>query len=189
MPIASVTVFTGSASGVDQRYAQRAAGLGSCLAERGLALVYGGGDVGLMGAVADAALNAHGAVVGVMPQSLFDREIAHTGLTRLEVVADMHERKTRMANLGDAFVALPGGVGTLEEFFEAWTWQQLGLHAKPVGLCDATFWAPLVTMLDHMVEQGFVRRQLLDSLVIADDPEDVIDRLCAWTPSNGHRSR
>ncbi|TQL60122.1 hypothetical protein FB474_1504 [Oryzihumus leptocrescens] len=181
-PLRAVTVFTGAAPGAEPGYARRAAELAAAFAEAGIDVVYGGGNVGLMGAIADAALTAGGNVVGVMPQHLVDREVAHRDLTRLEVVGSMHERKLRMADLGDAFVALPGGAGTLEELFEAWTWLQLGIHTKPVALYDAQFWAPLVSMLDHMVTQGFIRPEDRDGLVIASDPDGLIRGLKAWAP-------
>lgn len=134
--------------------------LGRHLAERGLTLVYGGGAVGLMGTVADAALAAGGEVIGIIPQSLQEAEIGHKGLTRLEVVDGMHARKARMAELADAFIALPGGLGTLEELFEVWTWGQLGYHAKPLGLLEVNgFYDPLLTFLDHLVDERFVRAE------------------------------
>lgn len=180
--IRSVAVFTGAKDGTDPRYRAEAAALGQELAHAGITLVYGGGKVGLMGAVADAALAGGGAVVGVMPQHLVDGEIAHPGLTRLEVVQTMHERKQRMSDLSDAFVALPGGGGTLDELFEAWTWQQLGVHSKPVALHDATFWAPLIALLDHMAVEGFVRPEDRASLVVCDTTHQLLTDLEGWTP-------
>lgn len=135
-----------------------------------------------MGAVADAALDAGGAVVGVMPQHLVDGEIAHPRLSQLEVVTTMHERKARMVELADAFVALPGGAGTLDELFEAWTWQQLGIHSKPVALLGRGFWQPLVALLEHMTDTGFVRREDLDTLVVADSASELGSTLAGWTP-------
>jgi uncharacterized protein (TIGR00730 family) len=162
-----VAVFTGSASGPDpivdevRRFAQE-------LARAGVDIVYGGGRVGLMGVVADAALAAGGQVIGVMPGHLVDRELAHRGLSRFEVVADMHERKARMAALADAFIALPGGAGTLEEIFEAWTWSQLGLHQKPVALLNIDgFFDALLQQLDVMAETGFLSRAQLSALGVA----------------------
>lgn len=180
--IRSVAVFTGARDGASPRYAELARALGSHLAAQGVTLVYGGGKVGLMGAVADAALSAGGAAVGVMPQHLVDREIAHPDLTELHVVGSMHERKQRMADLADAFIVLPGGAGTLEEFFEAWTWQQLGIHAKPIALLDGAYWGPLTAMLGHMVDEGFVRAADRDSLLVADTAEQALDHLGEWTP-------
>ncbi len=179
-PVSAVTVFTGSAAGVDPRYAELTRELATDLAGRGVDVVYGGGHVGLMGVLADTALAAGGRVVGVMPRHLVDGEIAHPRLSELEVVADMHERKLRMAELGDAFVALPGGAGTLEEFFEVWTWQQLGLHPKPVVLYDAQFWAPLTALIDHMVAEGFLRQVYRDSLIVVDAPDELAAALERW---------
>ena len=182
-PLRRVTIFTGSASGARPAYARAVADLARALAGQGVGLVYGGSRAGLMGVAADAALAAGGEVVGVMPQALVDREIAHTGLTELEVVAGMHERKMRMADLGDAFVALPGGAGTLEEFFEAWTWQQLGLHAKPVALYDiGGFWAPLLDTIDRMVGEGFLPAAHRESLIVAGAPTALLDTLSRWKP-------
>ncbi len=158
MEPARICVFCGSAAGTRPEYAEAAAELGTALATRGLGLVYGGASVGLMGVVADAALAAGGEVVGVIPQALVDREVAHPGLTELHVVGTMHERKARMAELSGAFVVLPGGMGTLEELFEVVTWSQLGLHAKPIVLLDvAGYWAGLAAFLDHAGAEGFVR--------------------------------
>src|SRR5690242_19910008 len=151
-------VYCGSSDGVDRQYREAASELGAGLGAAGIGLVFGGGRVGLMGALADAALAAGGEVVGVIPRFLLDREVAHEGVTQLEVVESMHERKARMATLGDAFLALPGGAGTLEELFEVWTWQFLGLHRLPVGLLDvAGYWQPLLALAGHMVETGFLR--------------------------------
>ena len=158
--------------------------LGRHLAERGLTLVYGGGAVGLMGTVADAALAAGGEVIGIIPQSLQEAEIGHKGLTRLEVVDGMHARKARMAELADAFIALPGGLGTLEELFEVWTWGQLGYHAKPLGLLEVNgFYDPLLTFLDHLVDERFVRAEHRGMLQRGASPEALLDSLAAWTPS------
>src|SRR5215207_8224445 len=154
----SVCVFCGSSSGASPAYGEAARALGAHLAREGLTLVYGGASVGTMGVVADAALAAGGRVVGVIPRGLVAREIAHPGLTELVVVDSMHERKAAMADRADAFVALPGGLGTLEELFEVWTWGLLGIHAKPVALLDADgFYDPLLAFLDRAVDEGFVR--------------------------------
>lgn len=178
-----LTVFTGSAAGHEPVFADAATTFGTALAEAGVGLVYGGGQVGLMGAVADAALAAGAEVIGVMPQALADREIAHRGLTRLEVVANMHARKLRMAGLGDAFVALPGGAGTLEELFEAWTWQQLGTHTKPVALLDVDgYWQPLLSLIDSMTDRGFLSPAFRDTLITATDAADLLDQLTGWRP-------
>jgi uncharacterized protein (TIGR00730 family) len=145
---------------------------------RGLRLVYGGASVGLMGALADTALECGAEIVGVIPRGLVDREIAHAGLTQLHVVETMHERKAMMAELADAFVALPGGIGTLEELFEVWTWGQLGLHDKPYGVLNVSgYYTPLIRFLDHAVDDGFVRPRQRAHLTVADDPGTLLDRL------------
>lgn len=184
MALKSICVFCGASTGANPLYREAAAAMGRNLAERGMTLVYGGGAVGLMGVVADAALAAGGQVIGIIPQSLKDAEIGHAGLTRLEVVDGMHARKARMAELADAFVALPGGLGTLEELFEVWTWGQLGYHAKPLGLLDVGgFYAGLGQFLDHLVEEGFVRAQYREMLQREATPEALLERLEAWQPS------
>jgi hypothetical protein len=172
-----VCVFTGSHPGADPCYLETAAGLGRALARRGITLVYGGAHVGLMGAVADAALAGGGRVVGVMPQTLVDREVAHRGLTELIVTTDMHARKARMAELADAFLALPGGYGTLEELFEVVTWSQLGLHRKPIGLLDSGgFWQGMLAFLAHTRTQGFIPEQGL-VLPCDSEPDRILDLL------------
>ena len=171
-------VFCGSAMGVGPAYRLAAQALGRVLAERGVGLVYGGGRVGLMGVVADAVLAGGGEVVGVMPEALVAREIAHPGLTALRVVGSMHERKAVMAAESDAFVALPGGIGTLEELFEVWTWAQLGIHAKPCGVLDVGgYYAPLLAFLDRGVAEGFVRPAQRAALLVDDEPGRMVDRL------------
>ncbi len=158
MSLASVCIFCGASTGTNPVYREAAIALGQELARRKLTLVYGGGAVGLMGVVADAALAAGGEVIGIIPKSLKNSEIGHEGLTRLEVVDGMHARKARMAELSDAFIALPGGLGTLEELFEVWTWGQLGYHGKPLGLLEVNgFYQKLTGFLDHVVGEGFVR--------------------------------
>lgn len=180
--ISHLTVFTGSATGADLGYQREVRRLGTQLAHEGIGVVFGGGRVGLMGHIADAALEAGGEAHGVIPDVLVEREAAHPGLTRLDVVADMHERKRRMAEHGDAFIALPGGMGTLEEFFEAWTWQYLNIHHKPVGLYNiGGFWDPLLAMVDHMVAEGFMAEWRRDALVISDEPQELIAALRAWS--------
>lgn len=175
MPVRSVCVFCGASTGVNPAYREAAIALGQTIAQRGLTLVYGGGAVGLMGIVADAAMAAGGEVIGIIPEALKNAEVGHTGLTRLEVVDGMHARKARMAELSDAFVALPGGLGTLEELFEVWTWGQLGYHAKPLGLLDVNgFYSKLGSFLDHVVEQGFVRPQHRAMLQLADSPNELL---------------
>lgn len=178
-----IAVFTGSSPGSSPRFAEEAARLGEALARRDIGIVYGGGRVGLMGVVADAALRAGGEVIGVIPQDLADREVAHEGLTRLEVVDSMHTRKARMAGQADAFVALPGGIGTLEEFFEVWTWLQLGLHERPVCLYDVDgFWDPLRALVEQMASSGFLQPSAADSLVTADSPESLLTAIDGWVP-------
>jgi uncharacterized protein (TIGR00730 family) len=164
-----IAVYTGSQAGPESHRAAAAA-FATDLARAGVGIVYGGGHVGLMGVVADAALAAGGEVVGVIPQHLVDDELAHPALTRLEIVQTMHERKALMADLADAFVALPGAAGTLEELFEAWTWGMLGLHAKPTALLDVDgFWQPLLGQLRAMVDAGYLDRRRLDALGVATD--------------------
>ncbi len=173
-----ICVFCGSSPGARPSYANAARSLGAQLAGRGVGLVYGGASVGLMGAVADAALAAGGEVIGVIPRALEARELAHAGLTRLEVVGSMHERKARMAELADAFVALPGGMGTVEELAEMLTWAQLGIHDKPCGVLDVDgYWSPFLAFLDHAVEERFLRRQHRSILVSADEPSRLLDAL------------
>jgi uncharacterized protein (TIGR00730 family) len=166
-----VAIFTGSRTGPTP-HVDAAAAFARRLAESGIGVVFGGGRVGLMGVVADSALAAGGEVIGVMPRHLVDREVAHLGLTRLEVVSDMHERKARMAELADAFIALPGAAGTLEELFEVWTWGQLGLHEKPSAVLDIDgFYDPLVTQLRVMQDAGYLSREHLDALGVVADAE------------------
>lgn len=173
----SVCVYCGSNTGAKPAYAERTALLGTRLAREGLALVYGGGNVGLMGVVADAALAAGGEVIGVIPEQLVGWEVAHAGLSRLEVVASMHERKARMFDLSDAFVALPGGFGTLEEMFEMLTWRQLGLGDKPCAFLDVEgYYAPLAAMLDRMTEERFLHADQRHDLWYGED----LDALFAW---------
>jgi uncharacterized protein (TIGR00730 family) len=172
-----VCVFCGSSMGLSPVYAEAATALGKELAQRGIGLVYGGASVGTMGAVADAALAAGGEVIGVIPEALSQVEIAHAGLTELHVVPDMHQRKAKMAALSDAFLALPGGAGTLEELFEVWTWAQLGLHTKPIGLVDvAGYYAPLMSFAEHMVTEGFLGTGYRDLLTIDADAAKLLDR-------------
>jgi hypothetical protein len=175
-----VCVYAGSSDAVDRRHLEAAASMGKLLAERGITMVYGGGRVGLMGAAADAALAAGGEVIGVIPTKLRTKERTHTGLTELFVVDGMHARKSMMAHLSDAFVALPGGLGTLEEVFEAATWTLLDYHAKPVGLLDAGgYYRGLVAFLDHAVAEGFVRPAHREILVADGDAATLLDRLAA----------
>jgi uncharacterized protein (TIGR00730 family) len=176
-----VCVFCGSSPGARTSYRDAAERLGAAIATRGLGLVYGGAHVGLMGVVADAALAQRGEVIGVLPRALEARELAHRGLSELHVVDSMHERKARMAELSDCFIALPGGIGTLEETFEAWTWTQLGLHAKPCALLDVDgYYAPLQAFLDGAVAERFVRTEHRSMLLVDDDPERLLDALASW---------
>jgi uncharacterized protein (TIGR00730 family) len=173
----SICVYCGSNAGNKPVYAQRAQALGARIASEGLQLVYGGGNVGLMGIVADAVLANGGEVIGVIPEQLVQWEVAHKGVTRLEVVANMHERKARMFDLSDAFVALPGGFGTLDEMFEMLTWRQLGLGKKPCAFLDVDgFYAPLMGMIDRMVEERFLHAEQRLDLWYGED----IDTLFAW---------
>ena len=178
-----VCVFCGSSAGNRPGYREAALALGRTLAERGAELVYGGSKVGLMGAVADAALTAGGRVIGIIPTSLRDKEIAHEGLTELYVVGSMHERKAMMADMSSGFIALPGGIGTLEELFEIWTWAQLGYHRKPVGLLDIEgYYRPLLAFLDSTVEEGFVRPEHRAMAIVETDPARLLDRFAAYEP-------
>jgi uncharacterized protein (TIGR00730 family) len=179
--VTRICVYCGSSPGRDPAYARAAAAMGRTLAERGVGLVYGGGAVGLMGAVADAALAAGGEVCGVIPQALLDREIGHRGLTELRVVGSMHERKLLMAELAAGFVALPGGMGTLEELFEIYTWTQLGLQSKPLGLVNVHgYYDRLAAFLDHAVAERFVTPAHRDMLVVAEAPAAVLDAFAGW---------
>lgn len=181
--IRSVCVFCGSSSGTDHRFALAANAFGALLAKEGITLVFGGGSVGLMGVVADAVLANGGKAIGVIPRALWDREVGHRNLSELHVVETMHERKAMMASLADAFVALPGGLGTLEEIFEVWTWAQLGIHSKPVGFLDAeSFYAPLLAYVDRAVECGFVRPQQRAIAIVDGDPTSLLRRLADYEP-------
>ena len=173
-------VFCGSTPGRRPEYAAATRVFGRLLVERGYGMVYGGGHVGLMGVVADAVLEAGGEVIGVMPHALIAREIGHRGLTTMHVVDSMHERKALMADLADAFVALPGGVGTFEEMFEAITWTQLGVHAKPCGLLNVDgFFADLLRFLDHSWAEGFIKPETRAIVKASADPADLLDQLAA----------
>lgn len=181
--IRRVCVYCGSRPGVRPAYAEAAGTLGRLLAEAGIGLVTGGGRVGLMGVVADAVLAAGGEATGVIPRALADREVGHEGMTTLHVVETMHERKATMADLADAFVALPGGLGTLEEIAEMLTWAQLGIHDKPCGLLDVEgYYAPLVRFVDHAVDEGFVGAESRAALLVEAEPGSLLDRLRASPP-------
>jgi len=179
----SLCVFCGSSAGVAPRHADAARDMGATLARAGVGLVYGGGAVGLMGIVADSVMAAGGTVIGVIPKALADLEVAHHGLTRLHIVASMHERKAMMADLSDGFIAMAGGIGTLEELFEIWTWGQLGDHQKPVAMLNVGgFYDPLIGFLDMVVEAGFFRPQHRAMLVVDDEPARLIDRMRDYRP-------
>jgi len=176
-----VCVFCGSKHGVRPEYTEAARATGTALVAAGIDLVYGGGRVGLMGEVADAVLAAGGRVIGVIPEHMADREIAHHDVTELRIVSSMHERKALMYELSDGFVALPGGLGTLEELFEITTWSQLGLHSKPAGLLDVdAFYTPLVAFLDQLVAEGFVAERHRRLLRVAAKPADLLEQLAAF---------
>ena len=177
----SVCVFCGSNIGADAAFRSGAEALGDLLAKRDLGLVYGGGKVGLMGAIADASLAGGGRVIGVIPHGLERKELAHRGVTELHIVKSMHERKAMMAELSDAFVAMPGGLGTLEEIFEALTWAQLGIHHKPCGFLNiAGYYDALVTFLDHAVSSKLVRSEHRDMIVVDEDPGRLLEKLAAY---------
>lgn len=178
-----IAVFCGSSMGISAVYRQAASDFGALLAREGIGLVYGGGAIGLMGAVADGAMAAGGDVIGVIPTALDKREVAHRGLTELRVVASMHERKALMAELSDGFVALPGGIGTLEELFEVWTWSQLGIHPKPCALLDVNgFYSGLVAFLDHIVHEGFLKPIHRNALMVETSPQTLLSRFRSHQP-------
>lgn len=170
-----ICVFCGSSTGRGERYVDAARQLGALFAERDIGLVYGGASVGTMGVLADAALDAGGAVYGVIPNALTERELAHRGLTELHMVPGMHERKATMAELSDGFLALPGGAGTLEELFEVWTWAQLGIHRKPIGLIDIDgYYQPLLRFVEHMVRERFLAEDYRAMIDVSADPAELL---------------
>lgn len=178
-----LTVFCGSSTGRLPAYAEAARSLGREMVKRGTGLVYGGGGVGLMGVLADTVLEGGGEVIGVIPRSLVAREIGHAYVTDLRVVETMHERKALMAELGDGFVALPGGVGTLDELFESWTWAQLGLHKKPVAVLNVEgYFDGLLRLIDHTVQEGFMRSDYGGTLIAETEPGALLDRLAGYRP-------
>lgn len=183
----SVCVYCGSRPGSQPAYRALAQALGTAIGKRGWQLVYGGGRAGLMGCVADASLAAGGRVVGVIPDSLMKLEVGHAGLTELHVVQTMHQRKQLMAERSDAFIAMPGGIGTFEELFEVWTWRHLGYHQSPLGLLDTLgYWGPMLTFLNHSVAAGFMGADQMAMLHVADDADALLDQLLAargTTPS------
>jgi uncharacterized protein (TIGR00730 family) len=177
-PLRRIAVFCGSSPGADPTFAQHAHEVGRELARRGIGLVYGGGGSGLMRDVSQGALDAGGEVIGVMPRSMVEREWSRADLTELRLVDTMHERKAMMAELSDAFLCLPGGLGTLEEILEVWSWRQLGFNHQPVGFLNVRgFWTPFLASLDGLVEAGFVRREVMDDLVVADTVDQAITGL------------
>lgn len=183
MPLKQICVYCGSNGGRLPEYIDQARAFGRELVKRDIGLVYGGAAVGIMGAVADAVMEAGGHAVGIIPESLMQKELAHRGLSELHVVQSMHERKTMMAEKADGFVALPGGAGTLEEIFETWTWAQLGMHKKPVGLLNiAGYYDALAVFLDHTVEEAFMRPQHRAMLAIENDPAALLDRFASYEP-------
>ena len=178
-----ICVFCGSRPGVQPAYRAAAEAVGVLFAERGIELVYGGGNVGLMGIVADACLAAGGRVVGVIPRALLEWEVGHEGLTRLEVVDSMHTRKARMAELADGFIALPGGLGTFEELFEILTWAQLGFHSKPIGLLNVeAYYQPLVQMMERGVAEGFMKAENRGLLLVEDNAQALLRTMGAYHP-------
>lgn len=180
---ARICVYCGANAGRDPAYAAAAQAMGRALARRGIGLVTGGGRVGLMGVVAESALAAGGSVTGVIPEALMNKELAHAGLTELIVTRSMHERKARMAELADGFIALPGGLGTYEELFEIWTWAQLGWHHKPCGLLNAAgFYDKLVAFLDGATDDQFLKPEHRAMLVVDGDADRLLDRFAAYTP-------
>jgi uncharacterized protein (TIGR00730 family) len=184
----SVCVYCGSSLGAKPVYETAVRAFARALVEAGCTLVYGGGRIGLMGALADEVLAAGGQAIGVIPELLVDKEVGHYGLTELHVVPDMHQRKKMMADLSDAFVALPGGAGTLEELFEVYTWAQLGYHAKPIGLLDvAGYYAPLVDMLTHTVREGFLQQRYFDLLQIDTQASALLDKLRRYHPADSDK--
>ncbi|MCA8831184.1 LOG family protein [Hymenobacter pini] len=179
----SVAVYCGASSGTNESFTLQAQAMGKALAEQNFTLVYGGGRVGLMGAVADAVMQHGGKAIGVIPDFLADKELAHVGLTELHVVKTMHERKLMMADLAEGFVAMPGGYGTLEELFEVLTWGQLGLHRKPIGVLNvAGYYDHLLRALDHMADEGLLRRENRNQLLSHPEPHGILDAMLAYEP-------
>lgn len=185
-PIQSICVYCGSADGLSEHYLSAARETGRCLAENGIDLVYGAGKTGMMGAVADSALHFGGRVIGVVPESLNLPALIHGSLSRLDVTPDMHTRKARMSALADAFIALPGGFGTLEELFETLTWAQIGLHAKPIGLLNTQgYYNPLLHLIDHAIREGFIYPEHRALLVEDSAPAALLDKLAKFQPFQG----
>lgn len=181
----NICIFCGASSGNSAAYQLYAQQLGALIAQQGRRLVYGGGNKGLMGVIANAVLDNGGEVIGVIPERLVKAETAHHGITQLEVVADMHIRKARMTELADAFIAMPGGSGTLEEVFEVWTGAQIGYHEKPVALYDVNnFWQPMQLFLQHAVKEGFIRESFYHTLIVSSDPSQVLQNIDDYIPKD-----
>ena len=183
-----ICVFCGTNPGSRPAYGAAARQLGQILAEQGIELVYGGASVGIMGELADSVQEHGGHVTGIIPQQLVEKEAAHTGIPNLIVVASMHQRKSQMADMSDGFIALPGGIGTLEGFFEILTWGQLGIHAKPAGILNVEgYFDGLTGFLDHAVREGFLTQQHRDHIIVESDPIQLLERMEAYTPSEGEK--
>lgn len=183
MNIKYVTIFCGASTGTDPVYEKSAYELGAFLADQGIGIVYGGGAVGLMGAVANGALERGGEVTGVIPQFLVDREMAHPKVQRMEIVQSMHKRKEMMEELGDVIISLPGGAGTLEEFFEVFTWGQIGLHNKPIGLLNVNdFYDELLQLFRKLIKEGFMQEKYMEQLFIGSDGGEILEKFNAFTP-------
>ncbi|WP_392559516.1 LOG family protein [Orbus mooreae] len=181
----NICIFCGASNGNNVAYQLYAQKLGELIAKQGRNLIYGGGNKGLMGIIANAVLEHGGEVIGIIPERLVKAETAHHGITKLEVVADMHIRKARMADLADAFIAMPGGSGTLEEIFEVWTGAQIGYHEKPVALYDVNhFWQPMQAFLQHAVQEGFIRESFYNTLIVSDDPEILLQHIDSYIPKD-----
>lgn len=178
-----VAVYCGSSNGASEAYLEGAKQLGKELVKRGISLVYGGASVGVMGTVADTVLQGNGHVIGVMPQLLIDREIAHQNLTELVIVDSMHERKAKMADLADAFIVLPGGPGTMEEFFEVFTWAQIGIHQKPIGVLNVNqYYDPLISLFAHMTKEKFMHEKYQSMLIVESSADELIKRFESYEP-------
>ena len=179
----SICVFCGSSTGDADAFSDMARVMGAALVDHNYTLIYGGGSVGLMGVIADAALALDGRVIGVIPRMLWEREVGHRGLTDLRIVETMHERKALMAELSDGFIAMPGGIGTFEEFFEVWTWGQLGVHRKPCGILNiAGYFDPMLAMIDTMIRRRFLKPEYREMILVDTDPAALLDRMNAYQP-------
>ncbi|MCX8575191.1 MULTISPECIES: TIGR00730 family Rossman fold protein [unclassified Gilliamella] len=184
----NICVFCGASEGNRLEYRTAAEQLGKIIAKQNRRLIYGGGNKGLMGMIANAVLAHGGEVIGIIPERLVKAETAHHGITRLEVVDNMHQRKARLAELADGFIAMPGGTGTLEEFFEVWTGMQIGYHEKPVALFDiANFWQPMLSFLKHAVQEGFIRENFYNTLIVSDNAEFVLKQMDDFVPKDLQR--